>query len=50
MLSDVDAMWHRARQHGVETANEIADRPYGLRDFLIVDPDGFRVRFPSPMH
>lgn len=25
----------------------IADRYYGLRDFLIADPDGFGVRFAS---
>ena len=27
----------------------IADRYYGLRDFLIADPDGFGVRFASAL-
>jgi hypothetical protein len=27
----------------------IGDRYYGLRDFTIADPDGFGVRFASPL-
>ena len=44
----VDALYRRAREGGVAIANEIADRDYGLRDFIIEDPDGFRLRFASP--
>ena len=28
---------------------EIAGRSYGLRDFIIVDPDGFWLPFASPV-
>ena len=48
VVDDVDALYRRAREGGVAIANEIADRAYGLRDFIIVDPDGFRLRFASP--
>lgn len=49
MVKDVDAMYRRARDHGVPIVIDIADRPYGLRDFTISDPDGFRLRFASPL-
>ena len=25
------------------------DRDYGLRDFIVLDPDGFGVRFAAPI-
>jgi hypothetical protein len=28
----------------------IADRYYGLRDFMIADPEGFGIRFASALH
>jgi catechol 2,3-dioxygenase-like lactoylglutathione lyase family enzyme len=52
MFADVDAFWERARAMGARVLAPIEDRPYGLRDFTILDPDGFGVRFgsvlPSP--
>jgi uncharacterized glyoxalase superfamily protein PhnB len=45
MTPDVDAMWRRALDIGARVVAPIADRPYGLRDFTIADPDGFGVRF-----
>lgn len=45
MVADVDAAWARVRALGAPVLAPIADRPYGLRDFTIVDPDGFGVRF-----
>ena len=49
MVDDVDALYQRARHNGVAITNEIADRPYGLRDFIVRDPDGFQLRFASPL-
>jgi catechol 2,3-dioxygenase-like lactoylglutathione lyase family enzyme len=49
MVEDVDVMYRHAREGGVAIVSDIADRDYGLRDFIIRDPDGFRVRFASPM-
>jgi len=47
MVNDVDAAWERAQALGATVAQSIANRSYGLRDFTIVDLDGFGVRFAS---
>jgi len=47
MVRDVDAAWERAQAMGAKVAQSIADRSYGLRDFTVVDPDGFGVRFAT---
>lgn len=45
MVPDVDRYWARARARGARILAPIADRDYGLRDFTILDPDGFGIRF-----
>lgn len=47
MVPNVDALWARARALGATVYAPIADRDYGLRDFTVLDPDGFGVRFAS---
>ena len=47
MVSDVDAYWHRAIQHGATILSPIEDRYYGLRDFVIAGPDGLALRFAT---
>jgi catechol 2,3-dioxygenase-like lactoylglutathione lyase family enzyme len=47
MVADVDAYWHRARDAAAQVLAPIVDRVYGLRDFTILDPDGFGLRFGS---
>ena len=47
MVPDVDEHWKRANKLGARVVNPIGDRYYGLRDFIIADPDGFGVRFAS---
>jgi len=49
MVDDVDALYRRAKAGGVPVTQEIADRSYGLRDFIVADPDGFCLRFASPV-
>jgi uncharacterized glyoxalase superfamily protein PhnB len=49
MVDDADAVYSRCRQSGVEIVHEIGDRYYGLRDFVISDLNGFRLRFASPL-
>jgi len=49
MVPDVDAMWQRAAAIGAPVSAPIGDRFYGLRDFTIRDPDGFGLRFASPL-
>jgi catechol 2,3-dioxygenase-like lactoylglutathione lyase family enzyme len=47
MVANIDECWRRANDVGAVVVLPIADRYYGLRDFLIADPDGFGVRFAS---
>ena len=49
MVSDVDACWTRANEIGARVVTAVGDRYYGLRDFTIADPDGFGIRFASPL-
>ena len=49
MVPDVDAVYERVRKAGVEVMHPIGDREYGLRDFIMRDPFGFRLRFASPL-
>lgn len=50
MVEDVDSVWQKANQLGLKVGNPIADRFYGLRDFLLVDPAGFGLRFAQVLH
>jgi catechol 2,3-dioxygenase-like lactoylglutathione lyase family enzyme len=47
MVTDVDTYWQRASAIGASVLAPINDREYGLRDFTILDPDGFGIRFGS---
>jgi uncharacterized glyoxalase superfamily protein PhnB len=49
MVDDVDAMYERVKAAGLSIMHEIGDRDYGLRDFIARDPNGFRLRFASPL-
>lgn len=47
MVPDVDQLWKRAQEMKAVVVVPLADRYYGLRDFMISDPDGFGIRFAS---
>jgi uncharacterized glyoxalase superfamily protein PhnB len=49
MVPDVDAVYKRIRETDLQIMHDIADREYGLRDFIVRDPNGFRLRFASPL-
>ena len=49
MVPNVDAYWRRIKEMGAQIIIPVADRYYGLRDFIVTDPDGFGVRFASPL-
>jgi uncharacterized glyoxalase superfamily protein PhnB len=49
MVADVDAMHRRAQDGGLAVVHDIADREYGLRDFIVQDPWGFRWRFAAEL-
>ncbi len=44
MVPNVDNYWKLAKEMGAKVLSPIEDRRYGLRDFTILDPDGFGVR------
>lgn len=50
MVADVDAYWQRASDMNAAVLAPIEDREYALRDFTILDPDGFGIRFGSHLH
>jgi catechol 2,3-dioxygenase-like lactoylglutathione lyase family enzyme len=47
LVPDVDRLWTLAQALGLPVEQSIADRYYGLRDFTVIDPDGFGLRFAS---
>jgi len=49
VVPDVDAIYARCRRAGVTIALDIGDRYYGLRDFIVRDGYGYRLRFASPL-
>jgi catechol 2,3-dioxygenase-like lactoylglutathione lyase family enzyme len=49
VVDDVDALYQRVRAADVDVVHDIADRDYGLRDFIVRDPNGYRIRFASPL-
>jgi catechol 2,3-dioxygenase-like lactoylglutathione lyase family enzyme len=50
MVPNVDHYWNLAKEIGVQIVIAIADRYYGLRDFIISDPDGFGICFATCLH
>jgi lactoylglutathione lyase len=46
-VADVDAAYEHARAAGAARTSDLARRPWGLRDFRVLDPDGFYVRITS---
>lgn len=44
-VHDVDQMYQRCKDAGLDFAVEIDDRDYGMRDFEINDPDGHLLTF-----
>jgi uncharacterized glyoxalase superfamily protein PhnB len=44
-MAGVDAYYNHVTKAGAKVAVTIADRPYGMRDFRIVDPTGNELSF-----
>jgi lactoylglutathione lyase len=43
-VPDVDAALKAAQRAGVRVVEPLRERPWGLRDFRVVDPDGYYLR------
>lgn len=48
-VDDVDELHETARAKGLNVVKPIQDRDWGARDFRVADPDGYFVRFTSPL-
>lgn len=48
-VDDVDALYADALAKGLNVVKPIQDRDWGARDFRVADPDGYFVRFTSPL-
>jgi len=46
---DIDSLYQRLQRDGVRICGPIGDRPWGNRDFMIQDPDGYRVAIAKPI-
>jgi DNA-binding transcriptional MerR regulator/catechol 2,3-dioxygenase-like lactoylglutathione lyase family enzyme len=44
-VEDPDALCAEYRQAGADIVDPVASRPYGMRDFVVRDPDGHRFTF-----
>lgn len=48
-VADVDAMYARVRELGIEPTTAPADAPWGERYFHVDDPDGHELSFARPL-
>ena len=46
-VEDVDAERARVEHAGWPLAEDLTDRPWGLRDFRVIDPDGYYLRITN---
>lgn len=49
VVDDLDQRYDAAQRAGLTIRYEPMDQPYGLRDFTVVDPDGYELRFATPI-
>jgi uncharacterized glyoxalase superfamily protein PhnB len=42
-VQDVDALARRAKSQGAKLTQEPSDQPWGMRDFALNDPDGYKI-------
>lgn len=47
IVPDLDACLAEAERRGWPVRHPPADRGYGLRDFTVLDPDGYELRFAA---
>ena len=49
-IEDVDALYALAQRLAVDIVRPLQDRSWKARDFRIADPDGYFIRFMTPLH
>ena len=48
-VEDVDAAYQEHRASGAKIIEEIADRPWGARQYVVEDPNGYHLKFAEPI-
>jgi uncharacterized glyoxalase superfamily protein PhnB len=48
-MTGVDAYYEVCRARGASIAMDLGDRPWGMRDFRVVDPSGNHIGFASAL-
>jgi uncharacterized glyoxalase superfamily protein PhnB len=48
-VDDVDAHYERSRAEGARVEGEPEDKPYGQREYGVIDPEGHRWWFATPL-
>jgi uncharacterized glyoxalase superfamily protein PhnB len=48
-MTGVDAYYETCRARDATIVMELGNRPWGMRDFRVVDPSGNRIGFASPL-
>ena len=46
-VDDIDAFHDQVRAAGYPVLEDLQDRPWGLRDFRVADPDGYYLRLTN---
>ena len=49
IVSDANALYNHLNESGVRIIKGLRDQEYGLRDFIISDPDGNRIDIGQPI-
>jgi uncharacterized glyoxalase superfamily protein PhnB len=45
LVADVDSLFRDMRARGATILADVADKPWGLREFVVATPDGHRICF-----
>jgi catechol 2,3-dioxygenase-like lactoylglutathione lyase family enzyme len=48
-VQDVDGMFQEHRRNGAKVIEEISDRPWDARQYVIEDPNGYRLKIAEPV-
>jgi uncharacterized glyoxalase superfamily protein PhnB len=48
LMDDVDAFYRTIADRGVRVAEPPEEAPWGVREMMVIDPDGNRLRFANP--
>ena len=46
---DIDQLYQQMKSRGAKIENELGDRPWGMREFDVLDNNGHRLRFAYPI-